>query len=149
MEEKLEELRHEAVNDSLSSSADSPALEKDDWQLKQRGMNFISGIKSRVHSVIWRLKLDGVIYTVHVYQHDREMTITVYSFAPNDRFSSSVVMTVGNWDDRPFTHPLTDDLPGVLAVVKCDGHAWTLSVGGEDVSDWLSEQQDAPNNNEK
>ena len=152
MEEKLEELRIEAVHDPTSIPAARTSLERDDWQLKQRGINFLSGIKSKLHSEIWRLKLEGVIYTVHLYQHAHNMSITLYSFAPDGSSSSKLVKSEHNWyGDQPFLHQLADDMPAAAgvsnAVVKFDGHQWSFSVGGDDVNDWLSEHQHAPNDN--
>ena len=152
MEEKLEELRIEAVHDPASSPSARTSLERDDWQLKQRGINFLSGIKSKLHSEIWRLKLEGVIYTVHLYQQAHSISITLYSFAPDGSSSSKVVQSANNWyGDQPFLHQLADDMPAAAgvsnAVVRFDGHQWSLSVGGDDVNDWLSEHQHAPNDN--
>jgi hypothetical protein len=80
------------------------------------------------------------------------MSITLYSFAPDGSSSSSRVKRESHWyGDQPLIHDLASDLPeaaGVTnALVKFDGHRWSLSVDGDDVNEWLSEHQHAPNDN--
>lgn len=131
------------------------AMEKNDWQIRQRGMNFLSGIKQQLYSAIWRLKVEDTLYTLHLYHHGDELSVRLYIFGPNGMESSRVFDETHTFE-TDFAKPIEARIADRRADLRFQGHLWTLSVltpggsEGEQVHDWLSEEQNAntPHENE-
>ena len=99
-------------------------------------------------SSVWRLQIEGSIYTVHLCQTADEITVKVFVFGADANHSFTVLKRPLAYENL-FSHRMSE-LPGMEADLSFQSGLWTLKVQGDKVNDWLDPIQNfgAPQDNE-